>query len=53
MQTPIPWASDRSRPVVGMIHLMPLPGSPRFAGSVEGIREAALRDADALATGGV
>ncbi len=41
------------KPVVGMVHLFPLPGSPRFGGSISAIREAALRDAEALAEGGV
>jgi uncharacterized protein len=36
-----------------MVHLLPLPGSPRFGGNVSAIREAALRDAEALAAGGV
>ena len=39
--------------VVGMVHLKPLPGSPRFAGDLAAISEAALRDADALQQGGV
>lgn len=44
----------RSRPIViGMIHLLPLPGSPRFGGDVKAVREAALRDAAALRDGGV
>lgn len=43
------------RPVIGMIHLPALPGSPRYVGSVtmEHIRDWVLRDADALADGGV
>lgn len=38
-----------------MVHLPPLPGSPRFAASstIAQIRDAALRDADALVNGGV
>jgi uncharacterized protein len=39
--------------VVGMVHLLPLPGSPRYGGSVAAVREAAVRDAEALAAGGV
>src|SRR5262249_20713639 len=42
-----------SKVVIGMCHLPPLPGSPRFAGSVAKIREWVLRDAAALAEGGV
>jgi membrane complex biogenesis BtpA family protein len=42
------------KPIVGMIHLLPLPGAPRFAGgSLEPIRDAALADARALRDGGV
>lgn len=36
-----------------MLHLPPLPGSPRFNGGLGAIRNAMLRDADALAAGGV
>ena len=41
------------KPVIGMLHLRPLPGSPRYGGDVEAVTAAALRDADALAGGGV
>jgi len=41
------------KPVIGMVHLMALPGSPRFTGDVRAIRDAALRDAESLAAGGV
>ena len=41
------------KPVIGMLHLMPLPLSPRFGGDVAAVREAALRDADTLAAAGV
>jgi len=40
------------RPVIGMVHLLPLPGSPR-ARAVAEIRKAAIADARALAGGGV
>lgn len=39
--------------VIGMIHLLPLPGSPLFAGNIKAIRETAIRDADTLVRGGV
>jgi membrane complex biogenesis BtpA family protein len=42
------------KPLIGMIHLLPLPGSPRYKG--HGISEAvnaALRDAKALQKGGI
>jgi membrane complex biogenesis BtpA family protein len=43
----------RERPVlIGVVHLLPTIGSPRFGGDVRAITSAALRDADALATGG-
>ena len=40
-------------PVVGMLHLPALPGSPAFDGSCQEIEAAVLRDAEALAEGGV
>jgi membrane complex biogenesis BtpA family protein len=40
-------------PIIGMIHLRALPGSPRWAGSMNAVIEAALDDARALAEGGV
>jgi membrane complex biogenesis BtpA family protein len=40
------------RPVIGMVHLLPLPGAPR-ARAVREVRAAALADARALAQGGV
>jgi membrane complex biogenesis BtpA family protein len=43
------------KPVIGMLHLPPLPGSPRFpaTATMDAVRTAVLRDADALAGGGV
>ncbi|MDM7915231.1 MAG: BtpA/SgcQ family protein, partial [Candidatus Eisenbacteria bacterium] len=35
--------------LIGMIHLEPLPGSPRFGGSMARVVEAAARDAEVLA----
>jgi membrane complex biogenesis BtpA family protein len=40
------------QPLIGMVHLQPLPGSPRFAGDFGAVIDAALRDAEALAEGG-
>lgn len=40
-------------PVIGMIHLAPLPGAPDWAGDLAAVAEAAAADADALAAGGV
>lgn len=39
--------------VIGMLHLPPLAGAPRYGGNGRAIREAVLRDAEALAAGGV
>ncbi|HEV2296632.1 MAG TPA: BtpA/SgcQ family protein [Tepidisphaeraceae bacterium] len=48
----LPWSNVR-KVVVGMVHLLALPGSPRFGGDISAIRDAAVRDAEALAAGGV
>ncbi len=50
---PLPQFKNVRRVVIGMIHLEPLPGSPRYGGSMEAITGAALRDAEALVEGGV
>ncbi|MDZ7702699.1 MAG: BtpA/SgcQ family protein [Halobacteriales archaeon] len=42
-----------SAPLVGMVHLPPLPGSPRYDGDREALAERARADAAALADGGV
>ena len=36
---------DLSHPVIGMVHLRPLPGSPRFTGDFAAVIDAALADA--------
>jgi hypothetical protein len=41
------------KPVIGMLHLAALPGSPLYGGSLLSVREAVLRDAQVLAEGGV
>jgi membrane complex biogenesis BtpA family protein len=41
------------KPIIGMIHLRALPGSPNYAGSVQNIIDCALGDAEALEQGGV
>jgi membrane complex biogenesis BtpA family protein len=41
------------KPVIGMLHLPALPGSRLYGGSISAIRDLLLRDADALAEGGV
>lgn len=40
------------RPVIGMVHLGPLPGSPRWRGDWGGLLQQAKADATALAEGG-
>lgn len=40
------------KPVIGMIHLLPLPGSPNFGGSLRQIEDAAFEDLEALTDGG-
>ncbi|HUG41599.1 MAG TPA: BtpA/SgcQ family protein [Longimicrobiales bacterium] len=44
---------EAPRGVIGMIHLAPLPGSPRWAGSMAAVIDRARTDAGALAEGGV
>jgi len=46
------WKNVR-KPVIGMLHLAALPGSPLYGGSLSSVREAVLRDARLLAEGGV
>ncbi len=41
------------KPVIGMVHLKALPGSPRYGGDLAAVYDAALRDAEALAEGGI
>lgn len=44
------FATDR--PLVGMVHLLPLPGSARYGGSFDRVIDAALADAGILAEAG-
>ncbi len=41
------------KPVIGMLHIAPLPGAPRYDGNLPAIRERLLHDLDALQRGGV
>ena len=41
------------RPLVGILHLLPLPGSPRWGGSMDAILERAAADAKALEAAGL
>jgi hypothetical protein len=45
--------SNDQKTVIGMVHLRPLPGSPGFRDAFQDVLEAAMRDAEALVTGGV
>jgi len=42
-----------SKLLIGVVHLKPLPGSPRFAGNLESIIDFAVADARAYERGGV
>lgn len=44
---------EHEKPIVGVIHLLALPGAPNFDGSEKRIVEHALTDAEALIAGGV
>lgn len=39
--------------LIGMVHLLPLPGAPRWGGAMDEVLSQALADADALVTGGM
>jgi hypothetical protein len=49
----VPEWKSVSKPLIGMLHLLPLPGSPLFDGNLDRVRDVLLRDADSLAEGGV
>jgi membrane complex biogenesis BtpA family protein len=42
-----------ARTLIGMVHLLPLPGSARWAGSMDRVIDAALADAQVLVGGGM
>jgi len=42
-----------SKALIGMVHLLPLPGSPRWGGSMEEVIERALEDARVLRSAGM
>jgi len=39
--------------IIGMVHLLPLPGSPDYKNNFEDVRRRAVQDAQALAEGGI
>lgn len=45
--------SSLKKPIIGMIHLRPLPGSPAYAGSVDAVLDRAIKDGRLLEEGGV
>lgn len=46
-------AARLPRGLIGVVHLLPMPGDPCGASGFDAVRDAALRDADALLEGGV
>lgn len=46
------WLGE-AKPAIGVVHLRPLPGSPRNQETLDEIAEAALRDAEAIVEGGM
>ncbi len=44
---------DGAKEIIGVVHLLPLPGSPGWKGDLDSVVEHALRDTEALARGGV
>ncbi|RMF85665.1 MAG: phosphorybosylanthranilate isomerase, partial [Planctomycetota bacterium] len=54
MTTMRQWFADGGvKPVIGMLHLQPLPGAPGFGGDADAPLRRALSDLDALLAGGV
>ena len=48
----MPFSEGGRRSLIGVVHLLPTPGAPRFGGDVAALLEHARRDAAALAEGG-
>lgn len=46
------WLKQRPM-LIGMLHLPPLPGSPRFGGSMRDVMQRVMADAHALTSGGI
>lgn len=53
MRQPLSFVPAGVKAIVGMVHLLPLPGSHRWRGSMQEVLDRALADAHALAEGGV
>jgi len=43
----------KEKPVIGVVHLLPLPGSPLYKGDLKTVLERAMTDAENLESGGV
>lgn len=50
---PRPLGIDSPWPLIGVVHLGALPGSPNWAGNLSAVREQAVRDAAAYRQGGI
>ncbi len=53
MTSGAPFFSTSGRYLFGVVHLLPLPGSPGYRGDPQAVRESARRDADHLLAGGL
>ncbi|MGQ0814506.1 MAG: BtpA/SgcQ family protein [Gemmatimonadota bacterium] len=53
MRQPVMPEWRRAKPIIGMVHLLPLPGAPRWQGSMQQVLDAATRDAATLADAGI
>ena len=53
MRQPLAKLFGHAKPLIGVVHLLPLPGSPRWGGSMQAVLERATADADALTQGGI
>ena len=53
MRQPLPQLFGHQKPLIGVVHLQPLPGSPRWGGSMQAVIDLAVRDARALSEGGM
>jgi uncharacterized protein len=53
MQRPSNQIWRTGKRIVGMVHLLPLPGAPRYQGSMQEVLDRAARDSETLTAGGV
>lgn len=49
---PLPFGRSDRPTLIGMVHLAPLPGAPRWGGDWDAVLEAATRDAEAIVAAG-